>query len=82
MSYLITMILFYAIPVSIFVAFVVSLCLFLVEKKKEKQHNPGFNPKKKLTCKVLTLAFGVILGIMVAVVVGLILLLMSAVAFM
>ena len=82
MSYMIASILFYLIPVLILVTFVVSLTLFLVENGKKKREDPAYQPQKQKTTKVLMIASGVVLGIMLLVVIGFILLLMTAVAFM
>ncbi len=81
MSYMIASILFYLIPVLILVTFVVSLTLFLVENGKKKREDPAYQPQKQKTAKVLMIASGVVLGVMFLVVIGFILLWMTAVAF-
>ncbi|MBR5868843.1 MAG: hypothetical protein IKZ21_05300 [Clostridia bacterium] len=82
MVYTIASILYYLIPSAVLAAFVASLVLFLREKRWQKIQDVRFDAKKMKTCKVLAIVSGVALGVMLAVVVGFILLLMTAVAFM
>lgn len=82
MIYTIASILYYLIPSAVLAAFVVSLVLFLREKRWKKDQDDRFDAKKMKICKVLAIVSGVALGVMLAVVIGFILLLMTAVAFM
>lgn len=74
--------LFYAIPVAAFFFFLVSLCLYLDGRSKNK-NVPGSVPAEKMKRrKMLLMVSSVIMGVFVAVMVALMALLYMAVAFM
>ena len=74
--------LFFAIPTISFVAFGVSLYRYLSAKKKNKL-SPGTLSAEDMTKRKTSLiVFAIIAGILVAMVVGIIVLLFTAIAFM
>ena len=81
LSYIVS-VLYYLIPVSALTFFAGSLIAFLAAKRKNKQTPGAYSPEQMLTRKICLIISSVILGILVLVVVGFIVLLMTAVAFM
>lgn len=74
--------LFYLIPVAAIVFFVVSLCLYLSARKQNKD-TPGFIPKETMNLrKCLLIVSSAILAVLLCMVIGLAILLYTAIAFM
>ena len=75
-------ILFSVIPVGVLAFFIVSLFRYLSAKRQNKQAPDTFSPEDIRRRLILLIVSAVILGVMVAVVIGFIALLFMAVAFM
>lgn len=75
-------ILFFAIPIGAITFFIVSLCQYISAKKQHKRQPGSVSPEELKKRKILMIVSSVIAGVLVAVVIGLIALLVMAVAFM
>ncbi len=74
--------LFFGTPVAVFILFFISLALYLFAKNKEKR-SPGSVSKRTLSARAFFLAFTTFLALpMLLLVIGYILLLIGAIAFM
>ena len=74
--------LIYLIPLTAIVFFITSLCNYIGAKKKYKSDPCETNEQKKNTTKSLLIASSVIMGVLLAVVIGFIALMYTAVAYM
>lgn len=74
--------LIYLIPLAAIVFFVISLCDFISVKKQYKTEPNETNEQKKNTAKTLLIVSSIIMGVLLAVVIGFMLLMFMAVAYM
>lgn len=74
--------LIYLIPLMAIVFFIVSLVGFLDAKKKYKAEPTEMNAQKKSTAKTLLIVSSVIMGVLLAVIIGFMALMFMAVAYM
>lgn len=74
--------LFFAIPTIAIISFGISLYRYLAAKKKNKLLPGSFSSEELAKRKTALIIFSVIAGILTAVVIGIIVLLFTAVAFM
>ena len=74
--------LFFAIPTAALIAFVVSLCRYFSAKKKNILSPGTYAADELKKRKTALIVWGIIAGILVAMVVGIIVLLFTAIAFM
>ena len=80
--YLIVLFAFFTIPIASFIFFVCSLISFFTAKSRNK-HSPGSYSMEELRIKKIALIVSsVIFGVILTVIIGFIVLLYSAVAFM
>ncbi len=73
---------FYSIPLAVIVAFIVSLCLFISAKVKNRAVPDTFSKSQITTRLVFLIVSSVFLGIIITVAIGLIALMYMAVAYM
>lgn len=73
---------FYSIPLISLALFIVSLCRYISAKKRNKVAPGTFSDDVIKERKIMLIAMSVILGILVAVFVGFIFLVFSAIAYM
>lgn len=69
-------------PIASLVFFICSLAAFIIAKKKNKTEPDTYTPEQIKTRKILLIVSSVILGFIVAVIVGFIAILATAVIFM
>ena len=82
MSYIISQVLFWLVPISAVVFFVVSLCMYLSAKRKNKRE-AGSVPENVLKArKIALIVSSVVFGLLLAAVIALALLLYMAIAYM
>ena len=81
LSYIVS-VLYYLIPVAALAFFAVSLISFLAAKRKNKRAPDTYSPEQMKMKKICLVISSVILGMLAIVVIGFIVLLMMAVAFM
>lgn len=74
--------LIYLIPLAAIVFFITSLCNYIGAKKQNKSEPSETNEQKKNTTKSLLIASSVIMGVLLAVVIGFIALMYTAIAYM
>ncbi len=74
--------LIYLIPLAAIVFFIISLCNFIIAKKHYKTEPNERNKIKKNTTKTLLIAASVIMGVLLAIVIGFIALMYTAVSYM
>ena len=74
--------LFFSIPTAALIAFVVSLCRYFSAMKKNKLFPGTYAADELKKRKTALIVWGIIAGILVAMVVGIIVLLFTAIAFM
>lgn len=82
LGYLLYDILFFAIPAILVLLFGISLYRYISAKERNKKSPGTFSEKEIKMRKVLLIIFSVIAGVLAAVVIGLIILLYLAVAYM
>lgn len=82
MSYKLTSLIFYIIPILVVVSFITSLIMYLTAKSKNKKNPNTFTTSQIYARKVWFISSAVVLGIMVAIVGGICALLYMAVAYM
>ncbi len=75
-------ILFYLIPIGSVAFFIVSLVAFCTSKNANKRSPGSYTEKQLKTRKILLIISSIIMGVMVAVVVGLMALLFIGIAYM
>ncbi len=74
--------LLYLIPLVAIVFFIVSLCNYVATKKGYKAEPNELNAQKKGTAKTLLIVSSIIMGVLLAVIIGFIALMYMAVAYM
>ena len=74
--------LIYLIPLVAIVFFIVSLCNYVAAKKAYKAEPNELNAHKKQTTKTLLIVSSIIMGVLLAVIIGFIALMYMAVAYM
>ena len=74
--------LIYLIPLVAIVFFIVSLCNYVAAKKAYKAEQNELNAHKKQTTKTLLIVSSIIMGVLLAVIIGFIALMYMAVAYM
>lgn len=74
--------LLYLIPLVAIVFFIVSLCNYVAAKKAYKAEPNELNAHKKQTTKTLLIVSSIIMGVLLAVIIGLVALMYMAVAYM
>ncbi len=74
--------LFFAIPAAVFIFFVVCLICFLLAKRKNKLHPDTYSAAQISTRKVLLIISATMLGMMLAMIISIMIVFMSAIAFM
>lgn len=74
--------LLYLIPLVAIVFFIVSLCNYVAAKKAYKAEPNELNAHKKQTTKTLLIVSSIIMGVLLAVIIGFIALMYMAVAYM
>ena len=79
MTRILLMALIYLIPLSVITFFVVSLCSYISAKNRYNTDPCDFNGQKKQTSKILLIVSSIIMGILLAVVIGFIALMCMAV---
>ena len=72
----------YTVPVAAIVFFIVSLCNYISAKKKFAAEQNDYNEHRKSATKTLLIVSSVIMGVLLAVVLGFMALMFMAVAFM
>ncbi len=82
MAGILFMALIYLIPLSAIVFFIVSLCCYISAKKRYNTDPNDFNSQKKQTTKTLLIVSSIIMGVLLAVVIGFMALMYMAVAYM
>lgn len=75
-------IVFFGVPVMLLVAFGISLERYIAAKKQNKRVPGIFPPEEIKKRKILLIALSVVLGVLAAIVIGLLVLLSMAVAYM
>lgn len=74
--------LIYLIPLAAIVFFIVSLCCFIGAKSRYKAEPSELNEQKKNATKTLFIVSTIIMGVLLAVVIGFTALMFTAVAYM
>ena len=74
--------LLYLIPLSSIAFFIVSLCCYISAKKRYNADPSDLNDHKKQTTKTLLIVSSIIMGVLLAVIIGFIALMYTAVAYM
>ena len=82
MTYILTLLAFYGIPIGVLAFFIVSLVRFCRGRKANKLAPNTFSPEEMRLRKTTLIVASVIMGVLAAVVIGLTVLLFMAVAFM
>lgn len=82
MAGMLFMTLIYLIPLIAIAFFIVSLCNFVVTKKQYKAEPSDMTKQKKNTAKTMLIVSSVIMAVLLAVIIGFILLMYAAVAYM
>lgn len=77
-----TALLFYAVPLAALVFFVVSLVRFIIAKNKYKRFPESFDERNMSKLRMLLIISSVIIGVLLAIVIGFAALLTMAVAYM
>ncbi len=77
-----TALLFYAVPLAALVFFVVSLVRFIIAKNKYKRFPESFDERNLSKLRMLLIISSVIIGVLLAIVIGFAALLTMAVAYM
>jgi len=75
-------ILFYAIPAGVLAFFIISLARYLTAKHKNKQVPNSYSPEDIRRRLIMLIVSSIMLGVLVAVIIGIIALMFMAVAFM
>jgi heme/copper-type cytochrome/quinol oxidase subunit 2 len=75
-------ILYFAIPIAFVIFFIVSLCLFVCAKVKNKKKPGSVEESRVKLYKILLIISGIIVGVLAAVIISFIALLFLAVAYM
>ena len=82
MAGILFMSLIYLIPLIAIAFFIVSLCNFIVTGKKYKAEPSDMTKQKKSTAKTMFIVSSIIMGVLLAVVIGFMALMYMAVAYM
>ncbi|MBQ8799301.1 MAG: hypothetical protein IJZ55_07030 [Lachnospiraceae bacterium] len=72
----------YLIPLAAVIFFIISLCNFIEAKKHYKTEPNEANKEKKNTTKTILITASVIMGVLLAVVIGFVVLMYTAIAYM
>lgn len=75
-------ILFFGIPASMFLFFGISLYRYRRAKKENREHPGTYSPEEMKKRKLMLIVSSVIVGVLLAVIIGFIVLMYMAVAFM
>ena len=82
MTYILTQLAFYGIPIGVLTFFIVSLVRFCRGRKANKLVPDTFSPEEMRARKTMLIVSSVIMGVLAAVVIGFTVLLFMAVAYM